>query len=63
MEKFFKYERITGQYSKESLQETFDNIIKNGQEIVFYSERLERNNDSDILNVVIIVGKKQSNVL
>jgi hypothetical protein len=63
MEKYIKYERITGQYSRETLQEVLDNIIKNGQEITFYNERLERINNNDLINVVIVVGKKQNNVL
>jgi hypothetical protein len=71
MEKYIKYKRIVKKFEtkdlESNLQEFFDELIKDGWEIIYYNEK---HNEVAIANVylsnfeiILVVGKKQSNVL
>jgi hypothetical protein len=53
MKKFIRYKRINNTFTAEGIQEQFDNIIKLGGEIVYYSEFKQ---DSDRMLVTIVYG-------
>lgn len=71
MKQYIKYERIHGYFNKIEIQTLLDSFIKNGQEIIFYSENPEphsikltdEKNETvdDIIKyeIKVIVGKKQ----
>lgn len=63
MERYIKYKRFEYSIiSLDKLQETFDDLIGQGWEILHYEE--ERTITSNNLNVVVIIaGKKQDTVL
>lgn len=74
MEKYFKYKRIEVTIRKSESEEFFDNLIKDGWEIIHYSEKLFQKMSEDIdelyysipiefLSMIIIVGKKQNNFI
>lgn len=63
MERYIKYKRISESYSPEGLQDFFDKLISDGWEIINYNERIDVLNKKDIIRVVVICGKKQSNIL
>lgn len=54
MGKFIKYIRIEGVYNAEMLQEKLDSLIKEGLEIIYYTEKKQ---DNDKFYVVMICGK------
>lgn len=54
MGKFIKYKRIEGVYNAEMLQEKLDSLIKEGLEIIYYTEKKQ---DNDKFYVVMICGK------
>jgi hypothetical protein len=59
MEKFIKYKRIAKKVNESELNKLFDELITEGWEIIHYKEK----GSHVMFDVVIIVGKKQSNVL
>lgn len=69
MGNFIKYERITGQYDSETLQELFDKLITEGKEIIQYNERTEMikhplpNGSCDIeivIHATIVTGRRNA---
>lgn len=72
MEKFIKYKRIIKNIYKNNedkydTQDFFDELITNGWEIIFYNEKEEYDIDNSEklskLKIMVIVGKKQNNIL
>jgi len=66
MEKYIKYKRIETTIIKEDneIQSFLDDLIINGWEIINYSEKNIANTViTKYINVIVLVGKKQSNVL
>lgn len=62
MEKYIKYKRVDEKLTAEELQDFFDNLIIDGWEIIYYHEELIGVVNTKI-HIVLVVGKKQSNVL
>lgn len=64
VERYFKYKRIEETLSLPALQVLFDKLIEDGFEIINYSENKVTGNDwrNPNYNVVIVVGKKQSDL-
>lgn len=70
MVRFIKYERFEKSLTIEELQNFFDDLISDGWEIITYNE-LNRikisesnfSNDKIKIHFIIVVGKKQNNVL
>lgn len=64
MERFIKYNRIEETFTKSALQMLFDDLVKEGFEIIYYHE-----NNEDVkrgfenIGIVMVVGKKQSGIL
>lgn len=73
MEVFIRYKRIKKTIDEDKFDEFFENLIKDGWEIVYYHEDkpiIERNSvtaNSVIefikIPITLVVGKKQNNVL
>jgi hypothetical protein len=61
MEKYIKYKRIAELVDDVTLSQLFDQLITEGWEIIYYNEIVLA--DMNILKVIIVVGKRQSNVL
>ena len=61
MEKFIKYKRVSELVDDKTLPELFNELITEGWEIIYYNEEVHAGINK--LKVVIIAGKKQSNVL
>ncbi len=68
MEKFIKYKRITKTLNEEDFDDFFDELIRNGWNIIYYTENTDMlnnysNNSSNIIQtsnpikVTIVVGK------
>lgn len=53
MNKYIRYERMEGSYNKESIKELFEDIVKNGWDIIYYNEL---NNNEMALHVVVLCG-------
>lgn len=64
MERYIKYKRIEETITKSALQMFFDDLVKEGFEIIYYRE-----NNEDVkrgfenIGIVMVVGKKQSGIL
>lgn len=68
MEKFIKYKRIRKVFYEDELEKYFDELITEGWEIIYYDETNHSYVSSGNVNkmqftVIIVAGKKQSNVL
>ena len=66
MEKFIKYQRIEKTLPLDTLQDFFDELVAGGWEILYYREyvrEIKPNNGNTTISLVIITGKKQSNIL
>ena len=68
MEAYIKYKRIFGRYTDEQLQMQFDDLIKDGLEIIKYDEEFVPSSNTlhgeiPKLAVTMIVGKKQNRIL
>lgn len=66
MEKFIKYQRFDKTLPLDALQEFFDELIAGGWEIIHYKEYVREIKPSETkitISLVIVAGKKQSNVL
>jgi hypothetical protein len=69
MEKNIKYKRFTGSFTDETIQEFFDNLIKEGWEIIYYNEikrssGMLTNLPKEVtIHVTIIGSKKQNDIL
>lgn len=65
MERYIKYKRFSELLEPHEIQKFLDNIIIEGWEIIYYTETKSEINYSDLLKleVVIIGGKKQDNIL
>lgn len=63
MEKFIKYKRIQKEVNDISLQQLFNELITEGWEIIYYKEEIHVDVRQNILCVVIVAGKKQSDIL
>ena len=70
MEAYIKYKRIYGKFSSEELQKEFDELVSRGWDIIYYKESpavTEKKDNDDpydfSLSVVMVVGKRQSNVI
>lgn len=66
MEKYIKYKRIetTIINNNDEIQLFFDDLIVNGWEIINYFEKIITSTDTTMyINIIVLVGKKQSNVL
>ena len=68
MERFIRYERITKKirvnFGEYHTQDFFNELIKDGWEIVYYNETEINSTIDDVysyLNIVVVVGKKQEN--
>lgn len=71
MEKFIKYKRIIKRFGpkdlESNLQNFFDELIKDGWEIIYYNEN--RNKVAVLkvymsyLEIIVVIGKKQNNIL
>jgi len=60
MEKYIKYQRfINIFYSDEEIQNFLDKLVADGWEIISYEE----NEKTKRITIIIIAGKRQSNVL
>lgn len=63
MERFIKYKRIEKMVeNEEELTIFFDDLIIDGYEIIYYNEEIIANHSFN-LNVIVVVGKKQSNII
>ena len=69
METYIKYKRFEKEISDDDLPKFFDDLIKEGWQIISYKERRDSqpnpNNGyiSSSLKIVILAGKKQDNSL
>ncbi len=73
MEKYIKYKRIIKRITSDTnselnTQKFFDELIKEGWDIIYYNESETKHNSTiderfSYLEIVVVVGKKQSNVL
>lgn len=64
MEKYIKYKRITVEINEAKSQDFLDNLVTEGWEIINYSESLRTiPSEGNILFLVVIVGKRQNNVI
>jgi hypothetical protein len=62
MDRFIKYKRIEEKLTPQELQVIFDDLIKDGFEIIYYSENKAATNDifgHEQLTIVIVAGRKQ----
>lgn len=62
MDRFIKYKRIEEKLTPNQLQVIFDDLIKDGFEIIYYDEIKAATNDvfgQEQLTVVIVAGRKQ----
>jgi basic membrane lipoprotein Med (substrate-binding protein (PBP1-ABC) superfamily) len=61
MEKYIKYKRFTKDFiDNDKIQEFFDELITDGWDIIYYQEEPK---DVKILNIVVVVGKRQNTIL
>lgn len=61
MEAFIKYKRITKEFThNDAIQEFLDELSSEGWDIIHYKETPT---DTTTLNIVVVVGKRQSNIL
>ena len=61
MEKYIKYKRFTEDFvDSDEIQKFFDELITDGWDIIHYQEEPK---DVKTLNIVVVVGKRQSAVL
>ena len=61
MEKFIKYERFQKYVNGDTeIQKFFDDIVSGGWEIVHYEEKIK---NVTTMEIIIVGGKKQSNIL
>lgn len=64
MERYIKYKRIEETITKTALQMLFDDLVKEGFEIIYYHENTSDKSDMvESFDVVMVVGKKQSGIL
>jgi len=62
MEKFIKYKRFEIEIFE--IESFFDELVKNGWEIIYYDERITPSTNSiSNVNVIIVCGKKQKTTL
>ena len=55
--KYIKYNRISKVITSAELVDIFDDIVKKGMDIIFYSEKILEKAEIERLAVTIIVGK------
>jgi len=61
MELYIKYKRLTKEFTHdEDIQEFLDELSSEGWDIIHYNEKPK---DTTTLNIVVVAGKRQSNVL
>jgi hypothetical protein len=69
METYIKYKRISEVVEEEELENFFNDLIKKGWEIIYYSEKEPIKTirgfepEKTSIPIVIVAGKKQNNVL
>ena len=69
MEKPIKYKRFAETHTETSIQDFFDKLVTEGWEIIYYNEIRQAsgmltNSPQEVnIHVVVVAGKKQSNVL
>lgn len=61
MEKYIKYKRFTKDFvDSDEIQKFFDELITDGWDILYYQEEPK---DVKTLNIIVVVGKRQSAIL
>lgn len=69
MEKYIKYKRIVEKFTlnnkfQYNTQDFLDRLVTDGYDIIYYDEYEEKIiNKVPILNVIVVVGKKQNNTV
>lgn len=70
MERYIKYKRISKEFvllDRDHQEDFFDDLITEGWEIIYYNETIDKMdiNSSELprLRIVVVVGKKQNNIL
>ena len=69
MEKYIKYKRIVEKFTlnnkfQYNTQDFLDRLVAKGYDIIYYDENEEKIiNKVPILNVVVLVGKRQNNTV
>ena len=53
MGKYVNYKRLEGTHNQETLQTVFEQIVKEGWDIIYYNEKIQ---DVDQMHVVIVCG-------